>query len=158
MRKRMQEINLTLDETITLASVIQREVDADEHIRRVSSVFHNRLNAPDYYPNLQSDVTILYVENDIKPLGNQAIYDAYNTYVRKGLPVAPVCNPGVKAIEAALYPAETEYYFFVTDVNMDFYYAANIAEHEQNIQLAAEADETGMGTVHGIDTQEGELS
>ncbi|MFV0401394.1 MAG: endolytic transglycosylase MltG [Oscillospiraceae bacterium] len=159
MLTRMKDMELTLDETLTLASIIQREADDPSEMRRVSSVFRNRLNNPTNFPNLQSDVTVFYVEDYIKPhmtATNQDLYDAYNTYVCDGLPAGPICNPGVEAIKAALYPADTDYYYFVTDVNMEYYFAVTLAEHERNIQLAAEEDTTGEGVVHGIGTREPE--
>ena len=98
---------------------------------------------------LQSDVTIFYVENDIKPYqqrSNQTMYDAYNTYVCHGLPVGPICNPGLEAIEAAIDPADTKYYFFVTDVNGVYYYGKTLNEHYSNVRKAAAAGGTKSGT------------
>ena len=159
MQKRMQAINLTLDETITLASIIQKEADMQEYIRRVSSVFHNRLDSGGRYPRLDSDVTIFYVEKEIKPYiqtQNQAMYDAYNTYVSTGIPVGPICNPGMEAINAALYPAETGNYFFVTDVNMEFYFAETLEKHNANIRIAEAVKRTDTETEG--DLIEGEVS
>ena len=138
---RMAEMKMTLDETITLASVIQAESSDIENMSLVSSVFHNRLENPETYPRLESDVTIFYVERNIKPFltnSNQALYDAYNTYKCNGLPVGPVGNPGIAAIRAALYPEETEktYYFFLTDKLGKFYYATTLAEHAVNDRTA----------------------
>ena len=69
---------------------------------------------------------------------NQAMYDAYNTYVCNGLPVGPICNPGLDAIEAALYPAQHEqtYYYFVTDNAGTYYYAETLDQHNANIAQA----------------------
>jgi len=146
--RRMEELGLTVDETLTLASIIQREAGPIDDMRLVSSVFHNRLNSP-AFPRLQSDVTIMYVESDIRPRlaeVNQELFDAYNTYVIEGLPVGPVCNPGMDAIHAALFPESTNFFFFVTDVNGDFYYATTYERHLQNIALA----EAAGGEIHGI--------
>ena len=161
MQKRMQAINLTLDETITLASIIQKEADQQEYIRRVSSVFHNRLDSGGRYPSLESDVTIFYVENEIKPFiqrTNQPMYDAYNTYVCRGLPVGPICNPGIDAINAALYPAETANYFFVTDVNMDFYFGENLDQHNRNVREAAAVKRITSSSESDSDIDEGAVS
>lgn len=152
MQVQMRELGLSIDETIILASIIQKEAGRVEDMRKVSSVFHNRMAMTETYPKLQSDVTIFYVNDEIKPYleqTDQEMYDAYNTYVCNGLPVGPICNPGMDAIEAALNPAETGYYFFVTDKNEDFYYAATADEHARNV---AEAKSVG-GEAHGIDTQ-----
>ena len=110
----------------------------------VSSVFHNRLDHPEVVTGmLQSDVTIFYVNDNIKPYLNytdQDMYDAYNTYKCIGLPVGAICNPGLDAIQAALNPEETDYYYFLTDDSGKFYYARNQAEHEYNDAAAAQVN------------------
>ena len=136
---RMKELDMTLEETLTLASLIQAESGQSEQMRKVAGVFWNRLDHPEEYPNLQSDVTINYVEKNIKPYDktkNQNIYDAYNTNVCKGLPVAPICNPGLEAIWAALKPESHNYYYFVTDKKGNYYYARTYAEHKKNCKAA----------------------
>lgn len=137
MRVRMNELNMTLDDVLTLASIIQMEASDPTEMKNVSEVYHNRLQNPDVYALLQSDPTIYYVERVIKKTitnTNQAMYDAYNTYVCTGLPVGPICNPGEDAIMAALYPAahEQTYYFFVTDKAGTYYYAETDEQHEIN--------------------------
>ena len=152
VRGQMLEVNLSVDEAVILASIIQKEAAAAEDMALVSSVFHNRMALSQTYPRLQSDVTILYVESDIKPYldtADQEMYDAYNTYVREALPVGAICNPGMDAIEAALNPAESEFYYFVTDKDGKFYYAATAEEHYRNV---AKAKAVG-GEAHGVDTQ-----
>ncbi|MBQ4118271.1 MAG: endolytic transglycosylase MltG, partial [Oscillospiraceae bacterium] len=69
---------------------------------------------------------------------SDAYLSAYYTYpdYRVGLPVGPICNPGLNAIEAALYPADTNYYYFVTDKEGKFYYGSTQAEHDANIIAA----------------------
>lgn len=153
LQAQMQEMNMTLDETIILASIIQREAGQEEDMRMVSSVFHNRLGNPGTYPKLQSDVTIFYVENDIKPYlerTNQAMYDAYNTYVCDGLPVGAICNPGLNAIRAALNPSKSDFNFFVTDAKSEFYYAVNEKDHYRNVETAKSVE---GNQAHGIGTQ-----
>ena len=149
----IQDAGLTLDAAITLASVIQKEAGNPEEMSMVSSVFCNRMqDAAAGLPMLQSDVTIFYVENDIKPYQTRAVqemYDAYNTYVRKGLPVGPICSPGLDAIKAAIHPKESQYYFFVTDVNGKYYYSKTLNEHYANVRKAAAAG----GAEHGTDVQ-----
>lgn len=104
----VQDAGMTLDQVIILASVIQKEAGNPDEMGMVSSVFHNRIDDPGAgLPKLQSDVTILYVESDIKPYQSRAtqeVYDAYNTYVCQGLPVGPICSPGLDAIKAAIHP------------------------------------------------------
>ena len=91
------------------------------------------------FPSLQSDVTINYVENVIKPTiayPDQNLYDAYNTYKCKGLMPGPICTPTKEAIRAALYPNNTNYYYFVTDHTGKYYYATSYAQHQRNCQTA----------------------
>ena len=144
---------MTLDQVITLASVIQKEAGNADEMGMVSSVFHNRIDdASAGLPLLQSDVTILYVESDIKPYQSRAtqeVYDAYNTYVCKGLPVGPICSPGLDAIKAAIHPEESQYYFFVTDINGKYYYGKTLDQHYANVRKAAAAG----GAKHGTDVQ-----
>lgn len=136
-RARAEELGMTMDEVITLASIIQKESGAESEMRKVSSVFHNRLKS-DGYPKLQSDVTIQYIENTVKPYYNDTdeYNDTYNTYKCNGLPTGAICNPGRAAIEAALYPENTDYYYFVTDNNGNYYYASTFAEHQKNCDKA----------------------
>ena len=76
------------------------------------------------------------------------MYDAYNTYVCQGLPVGPICNPGLAAIKAAVMPADTDYYFFVTDKENEYYYATTAEEHYANIAKAEQ-----VGDAHGTDVE-----
>lgn len=150
---KIQDAGMTLDQAITLASIIQKEAGNPEEMPMVSSVFHNRMdNAGAGLPLLQSDVTIHYVEYDIKPyqtLSTQNIYDAYNTYVCEGLPVGPICSPGLDAILAAAEPETTDYYFFVTDSKGKYYYSKTVNEHYANVRKAASVG----GKTHGTDVQ-----
>ena len=135
---RIDELGTDLDKIITLASMIQAEASNEEDMKDISSVFWNRLNAPDQFRKLQSDPTSKYVENTIKPnieLDNPSIYDAYDTYICNGLPAGAICNPGTAAIEAALYPNETSYYYFYANVDTGVtYFARTLEEHNENIR------------------------
>lgn len=139
MQARAKELGLTVDEVITLASIVQLEAGDPGQMSKVSSVFHNRLkNTTATQGRLESDVTIDYVEKYILPnVSDEAqkeIYRTeYNTYKCVGLPAGAVCNPGTAAINAVLNPAETNYYFFVTDVLGNYYYAETLSEHNDNV-------------------------
>ncbi len=134
-RQRAEELGYTLDEIITLASIVQEESYTNDSVKNVSSVLHNRLHSPSF-PRLQCDVTIHYVNDYVtgsKYLSATDGYaEKYNTYKCEGLPVGAICNPGLASIEAALYPAETDYYYFVTDSDWNYYYAETYAEHKKN--------------------------
>lgn len=138
MTARMEELGMTLDEVIILASLIQKEGTTEDNMSMISSVFHNRLNNPDRFPSLQSDTTYTYIQNCIDPVlsggsGYDDIVLAYDTYQCEGLPAGAVCNPGLVAINAALYPAESGYYYFLASNDGAFYFAQTNEEHEQNI-------------------------
>lgn len=134
---RMEDIGLSLDEVITLASIVQREAGRTEDMKIVASVFLNRLNDPDTFPQLQSDPTSAYSREVVKPgleVFSQAICDAYDTYKGEGLPPGAISNPGIDAIEAVLYPRNTVYYYFCSDTKTGrFYYAETLREHEENL-------------------------
>lgn len=132
---------LSLYEVITLASIVQAEADTPENMKLVASVFLNRLEDKAQFPNLQSDATYFYVTNTIaSALGNAAVssYEyLYSTYSCYGLPIGPIGNPGMDAINAVLQPAATDYYYFVTDsVTGEFYYASTYEEHQENVKKA----------------------
>ncbi len=143
MYKQIGEMGMTLDEVVTLASMVQKEAASTEDMYYVASVFLNRIHSPEDFPNLQSDVTVLYVENDIKPYVDAGTprytryANAYNTYVCEGVPAGPICNPGLDAINAILNAAETDYYYFCANEETgEVYYAATHDEHEANLVLA----------------------
>ncbi|MGN0649693.1 MAG: endolytic transglycosylase MltG [Oscillospiraceae bacterium] len=143
MNKRMEEIGMSLDEVITLASMIQREATTEESMKMVSSVFQNRLASPELFPTLQSDTTEDYINKYILPniKGQESkfedVLEAYDSYTHKGLIGGAICNPGLDAINAVLYPEETDYYYFLASSDGVFYYGRTIEEHEQNIIDAA---------------------
>lgn len=137
---RMSELGLTLDETITLASIAQREADTTTNMGNVASVFFNRMADAEAFPHLESDVTVHYVDEHIKPhltssQYDQKMFDAYNTYKCDGIPIGPICNPGLDAIKAVLYAPETSYYYFCADPETtEMYFAETISEHEENLR------------------------
>lgn len=143
--ERMDALGMTLDEVMTLASIVQAEAPVSSSMKMVSSVFHNRLNNSSVFPLLQSDPTRNYAEDVIMPnldIANQLMCDAYNTYVGQGLPPGAINNPGRDAIDAVLYPAESDYYFFCANVQTgEIFYAETNAEHEENLELIRQQQE-----------------
>ena len=136
---RAGELGYSLDEIITLASIIQKEAGEKAQMGLVSSVLHNRLESPDY-GRLQCDVTINYINDYVTDSfylpDNQTDFSAlYNTYKCNGLPAGAICNPGLDALKAALYPEKTDYFFFVTDTDGNYYYASTYKEHQANCRL-----------------------
>ncbi len=135
-RARARELSMTDDEILILASVIEREAQGDEDRKLVASVFHNRLKSSTY-PYLESCATVQYILKERKAVLSVAdtkIDSPYNTYRNPGLPLGPIASPGQEAIEAALYPAETDYLFFVLDSTGKHRFAATFAEHQANMR------------------------
>ena len=132
---RARELGMTVDEVIILASIIQHEAANQEQMGNVSSVLHNRMNNRAVFPRLQCDATRDYVMDNIAPLVPQGVvahYNAiFNTYVRDGWPAGPIGNPGIDAIEAALWPYETDYYFFQHDRYRRIYMSRTRQEHNR---------------------------
>ena len=133
MRKRAEELGMTADEVLTLASIIQKESGVYEQMTTISSVFHNRLKSKEF-PRLESDTTDKYGTS------------AYDTYTIEGLPPGPICSPGYEAIKAALTPDTTDYLFFVTDNDGNYYYSKTYQQHLVNIQKAREVNSQIGGT------------
>lgn len=129
-----------LDNLMTLASIIQKEAGSYEEMCRVSAVFHNRLDNSVDYPHLQSDATTNYIKDSIRPFLNverPELYNAYDSYECVGLPIGPICNPGLDAIRAAINPdPDIDAFFFVSDDAGTYYYARTLAEHNANIATA----------------------
>ena len=131
-RTRAAELGYSVDEILRIASIIQEEA-TDPEMKKVSSVLHNRLNSA--YGKLECDVTVHYLTDFVAPyVDDVSVYsELYNAYKVVGLPAGPITNVGINAIEAALYPAQTDYYFFLTDEQGNFHYAATWDEHSSNV-------------------------
>lgn len=132
-----EKLGMSVDDIITLASIVQKEAYGAEQSPLVSSVLHNRLNKSGLYPSLQCDSTEEYINEYIKPNTQDAAQlskftNLYSSYKCAGLPVGSICNPGDDAIKAALYPEKTDYYFFAHDVNKKLYLARNDSERRSN--------------------------
>jgi len=129
MKYRMEEIGFSELQIITLASIIEGEAIYDNERKRISSVYHNRLNIG---MRLQADPTIQYIIDDgPRRLLNKDlnIQSPYNTYIHKGLPPAPINNPGLQSILAALYPDESNYIYFVARGDGYHTFTKTQAEH-----------------------------
>ncbi len=137
------DLNMTVDEAIILASMVEKETRYADELGFVSSVFHNRLKYSASFPFLNSDATIMYaMQHDLggRPdsmTGDDTEYvTPYNTYTNKGLPPGPIANPGLNSIKYALYPNESNYFYFVSDSTGRMLFATTGAEHENNIIIA----------------------
>ncbi len=137
---RLKELGMTMDEVINIAAMIQREAKNTSQMSVISSVVHNRLKKPSTFPTLDMNSTKDYITS-LKPykLFSDFYYElylgTYNTYSAQGLPPGPICNPGAAAIKAALYPAQTDYYFFMHSPSGEIYLARTADEHQVNTEL-----------------------
>jgi len=129
---------LTMDEALILASIIEREANTEESMRTVAGIFLNRLEIG---MALQADASIEYVIDT--PLGELApgqlaselreLDSPYNTYLYPGLPPTPIGNPGEVAIRAIAQPIESDYFYYITGNDGEFYYAETYDQHLNNI-------------------------
>ena len=132
--QRAKDINMSIDNVITLASIIQREAMYEDDFYTVSSVFHNRLKTN---MKLQSCATVQYILNERKAvlsIEDTKIKSPYNTYINEGLPPTAICSPGELAIKATLYPDDTDYLYFFTDKNGDTHFSKSLNEHNSLMQ------------------------
>jgi UPF0755 protein len=121
--------DLSPDEILTLASIIEGEALRDDESPLISAVFHNRLrrNRP-----LQADPTIQYILKEHKPrilYKHLKIDSPYNTYLYRGLPPRPICSPGRVSIRAALNPAHVDYLYFVAKGDGGHIFSRTLQEH-----------------------------
>ncbi len=125
---RLEVLGLTRHQIVTLASIIQGEGPLDLDRPLVSSVYHNRLSRNQ---RLQADPTVVYALGRRGRLYNKhyEVKSAYNTYRVNGLPPGPICQPSYHAIIAALYPPETDYYYFVANAAGQHVFSRSYREH-----------------------------
>jgi len=129
MRQRAQEMGLSVHEVITLASLVEKEALLPEERPIIAGVFLNRLTLG---MPLQSCATIQYILGYPKPeltIEDTKIPSPYNTYQNMGLPPGPIANPGLAAIKAVLYPANTKYLYFVADSQGKHHFSTTYEEH-----------------------------
>lgn len=131
IKEELEQNTYSVHEIITLASMIQSEGNNVEDFKNMASIFLTRLKKG---MQLQSCASAYY--GDHKIMGQDAFSNsylksnAYNTYVVKGIPVGPISNPGMDAIDAVLNPSDTEYLYFASDKNMKVYFSKTLKEHE----------------------------
>lgn len=131
---RANDIHLTIQEVLTLASMIEKETSVGDERPHISAVFHNRLKK--HIP-LQSDPTVIYGLSNFD--GNLRKKDLshpspYNTYRWAGLPPGPIANPGVQSIRAALYPVPSANLYFVSKNDGTHQFSATLIEHNKAVE------------------------
>lgn len=129
---RQQDLNR--HQLVTLASIIQKEAGHNEEMPLISAVFHNRLQRG--IP-LQADPTVIYgIEDFDGNLTRRHLMETtpYNTYRRRGLPPGPIASPGMAALQAAAFPADTDYLYFVSKGDGSHAFSATLREHNQAVR------------------------
>ena len=132
--ERARQMGMSVHEVVTLASIIEKETGAAFERPLIASVFHNRLAKG---MRLSSDPTVIYGIKDFD--GNLTrkhltTMTPYNTYLNKGLPPGPIANPGLASLEAALYPAETDYLYFVSKRDSTHQFSTTFKEHSRAVR------------------------
>jgi len=133
-KTRASQIGMSVHEVVTLAAIIEKETGAPFERPVISSVFHNRLRRR---MRLQTDPTVIYgIPNFDGNLTRKHLNTPtpYNTYIIRGLPPGPIANPGSAAIEAALFPADTGYLYFVSKKDATHHFSTTIAEHNRAVR------------------------
>jgi UPF0755 protein len=132
---RAQELGMTENQVLTLASIIEKEAVIDTERSVISAVYHNRLRKN---MQLQADPTAIYGVKSSKEkitLSDLKRKTAYNTYAIKGLPPGPIASPSLKSIIAALYPENVPYLYFVAQDDRSHRFAETEQEHAENVKL-----------------------
>jgi UPF0755 protein len=137
-RQVAQQIGLSNDvqKTVTMASIIEKETGIPDERPLVASVYYNRLAN---HIALDADPSVIYAEllngnyQGALHHADMRIDSPYNTYRHPGLPPGPIGNPGKSSLEAAMHPAQTDYYYFVSDGNGRHRFARSLEEHNRNV-------------------------
>lgn len=135
LQQAAEERGIPFTDVVTLASLIEKEADTAEDRRMVSGILWNRLEVG---MPLQVDAVFGYILNrsGYAPTGEDLDIDSpYNTYENRGLPPGPIANPGIDALDAALNPTESEYFYYLTGRDGLMYYARTFDEHKGNREL-----------------------
>jgi UPF0755 protein len=132
IQKEIARQDKNLEEIVNLASIVQQESTSSEEMAKIAGVFYNRLNIG---MALQSDATINYITGKgmRQPLLEDTKIDSpYNTYKYKGLPPTPICNPGIEAIKAAIWPEQHDYFYFLHPLSSPTVFSKTLEEHNIN--------------------------
>ena len=146
-KQRCNDLGYTPYEIMTIASIIQKEAANDEQMKTISAVLHNRLKDKANFPTLGCQSTADYITNKVSPNLSStsshtadyymAYYNTNNSSTVVGLPAGPICNPGTAAINAALYPENSDVKFFFHDTKGVMYTAKTYAEFKSKVQKYA---------------------
>lgn len=133
---------MSIDEAVTLASVVIKEAKYVSDYPKVASVFCNRLKSPAFAKRLQSDATLVYALGREMRSEDKELDSPYNTYRYGGLPPSAIANPDINSLSYAIYPDSTPYYYFVTGKNGKVLYARDYDTHLLNIKRVSEWEQS----------------
>ena len=145
-RVQLEELDMTENELVTMASIIQAEARHNSEMPRISSVYHNRLREGWL---LQADPTVLFALGGPRSRLLYAAIDSvadhpYNTYSQPGLPPGPICSPGDLALAAALNPAQEDFMYFVARPDGSHVFTRTLVEHNRaKLEAQRERDQIG---------------
>lgn len=139
--KAKENATKTIDDkdAVILASLIEREARQPETKRKIAGILYNRL---DIGMGLQVDASIQYARDTIirpkeywQPItaDDTTIVSPYNTYKNRGLPPAPICNPGYDSLYAVFHPIDSDYMYYITGKDGNMYYATTLSDHNENV-------------------------
>lgn len=142
---RLDSLGMSRWEIVILASIIEGEVRHDADRRFVSSVYHNRLRAG---WRLQADPTVIYALGRRRRLYEKdyLIRSPYNTYQIEGLPPGPIGQPSAASLEAALYPAHTDFFYLVARPDGHHIFSRTLREHRQAVAQVRRQRRVGGGS------------
>lgn len=123
--------NYTLYDVMIVASMIEKESASSSENYDVSSVIYNRLGNTAQFPFLNIDATIVYAQGGNSETIDKELDSPYNTYKYKGLPPTPICNPSLLSIQAALNPADTDYYYYALDPSTGLHHFSETYKEHQ---------------------------
>ncbi len=146
-RERAEELGYSMHDIMIIASIIQAEAGNEDQMKEISAIIHNRLKDKTNFPQLGCDSTSDYIKNKVAPSLSSTsahtsdyylkYYNTSNSSTVSGLPAGPICNPGIAAIDAALYPADSDAYFFFHDTKGNMYTARNNTEFNEKVKTYA---------------------
>ena len=135
LEARAEEVGMKMEDVVILASIVEKETGLGEERPLIASVFLNRLK---HKMRLESDPTVIYGLKDFD--GNLkktalSYHSPYNTYIIRGLPPGPIANPGVESIKAVLFPAHTNFLYFVSKNDGSHYFSKTLTEHNNAVRI-----------------------
>jgi UPF0755 protein len=145
MERKAKEEGLTRNQIVTIASIIEKETGVEAEKPMVSAVIRKRLSLG---MPLQMDPTIIY---GLKKFGGNLTKkdlktpNSYNTYLTPGLPPGPICNPGLSALKAAIYPSDTDYLYFVSRNDGSHRFSRTLKEHNEAVMVYRKGKNAELG-------------